>query len=117
MLCCLLGAELVPVCQALWDELNNKPKGKEHEKRECLVAWLKDPNMGEAFWKMTKTISASKTMKRKEKWLSKAKLIQEVGESEAEELIAEGLVLTRPSPMNPKRTQGAQPPLKLLETA
>ena len=68
------------------------------QKKDFTLGYLKDPNFKEKFFSAVQSIDAGEGLKRKYKWLSRKQLLAEMDESEAEEGIDNGSIITRGHP-------------------
>ncbi|CAK0826761.1 unnamed protein product, partial [Prorocentrum cordatum] len=78
-----------------YDQVANDKTSKGGAKRAAsvmLVAWLVDPEMDELFWDVAQGISYSEGVTSESTWMSQKQLCDKYGESDAEEMIDQGLV-------------------------
>ena len=69
------------------DEADRAPSGKRNlAKQKLLMAWIKDPELGDGFWKVCATIGVKETLKQQATWQPWKYFVDKYGESEAEEM-------------------------------
>lgn len=91
----------------LWASLGQKGQrvGKQAGQREVLKAFVLDPQLGDKFFSLSKTVSLSDRFKMDEEWISRKALLNEMSESEAEEQVRVGAIKVRTNPDCPGRLQ------------
>ena len=68
-------------------------------------AWLLDPSFGKPFVDLTMSVTRTDLHEKTSAWVSRKRLLEEYSESEADELVRCGSILTRQHSDNPRRLQ------------
>ena len=64
--------------------------------QKLLMAWIKDPEMGEGFWDICAKIGFKESAKQTAEWKPWKAMVDKYGESEAEEMRDEGKIKAPP---------------------
>ena len=93
-----------PAIQQAWAEAS-QGRGKVQKQHEILTAFAEDPKGGKHFMNRIQEVIENKKVSTQSEWVSRKKLLADVDESEAEEMIQDGTLLVRKNPLNPRRLQ------------
>ena len=96
-----------PATNKQWADIsaNAKPGTKTDLQHRVLQAWVLDPKLGKFFQTQITEIITSHIVKQEIRWISKKELLNDLDESEAEEMLESGALVHRKHPLNPKRLQ------------
>ena len=97
--------KLDPKIQQAWKEASVAGEGKVHKQHEILQIFAEDPKCGNHFLTRMQAVEESRKVSVETEWASRKKLLLEIDESEAEEMIEDGTLLVRKNPINHRRLQ------------
>lgn len=97
-------AKLDPEIQQAWADASHG-RGKVHKQHEILMVFAEDPKAGKHFLNRIQEVIQNKKVSTQSEWVSRKKLLADIDESEAEEMIQDGTLLVRKNPLNPRRLQ------------
>lgn len=96
--------KLPPQIQQAWQDASQGP-GKQQRQHTILQAFGEDPTCGKHFLSKVQDFIESSKISVETQWISRKQLLAEFDESEAEELVEQGVLAVRKHPDNPSRLQ------------
>ena len=96
--------KMSPAIQQAWAEAS-QGRGKVQKQHEILTVFAEDPKGGKHFMNRIQEVIENKKISAQSEWVSRKKLLADLDESEAEEMIQDGTLLVRKNPLNPRRLQ------------
>lgn len=93
------------VCLKAWKNACSAGKGKVQQQHEILQIFAEDPLGGKHFLSRLQEVVQSRKTSVESEWVGRKKLLMDIDESEAEEMIEDGTLLVRKNPQNPRRLQ------------